>query len=174
MVYLFDRRESRLENRCWPCATFWRNSRWDRCGPVTIIRRATGRRFPPISRCRPDRTERTCLRSSCLTVAHRRATKWGFDWLVQYFTARGFAVAAAELPRIIGGYGADWYGRNGFKAWDVAIGDVNDAGRWLVSEGIARPNQLAIVGWSYGGYAALQSQVLDPALFKGGGGNRPG
>src|SRR6185437_9107546 len=24
----------------------------------------------------------------------------------------------------------------------------------------------AIVGWSYGGYAALQSQVLDPQLFK--------
>jgi len=64
------------------------------------------------------------------------------------------------------GYCADWYGRNGFKAWDVAIGDVNDAGRWLVSEGIARPDQLAIAGWSYGGYAALQSQVLDPALFK--------
>src|SRR5262249_9018024 len=25
---------------------------------------------------------------------------------------------------------------------------------------------LAIVGWSYGGYAALQSQVLDPGLYK--------
>jgi dipeptidyl aminopeptidase/acylaminoacyl peptidase len=64
------------------------------------------------------------------------------------------------------GYGEAWYGRNGFKAWEVAIGDVNDAGRWLVSEGIAVPDKLAIAGWSYGGYAALQSQVLDPALFK--------
>ena len=27
-------------------------------------------------------------------------------------------------------------------------------------------DKLAIAGWSYGGYAALQSQVLDPALFK--------
>jgi dipeptidyl aminopeptidase/acylaminoacyl peptidase len=35
-----------------------------------------------------------------------------------------------------------------------------------VHEGIADPNKLAIVGWSYGGYAALQSAVVDPAVFK--------
>lgn len=91
--------------------------------------------------------------------------EWGFDWLVQYFTARGFAVLQPNY-RGSSGYGEAWYGRNGFKAWDVAIGDVNDAGRWLVNEGIARADQLAIAGWSYGGYAALQSQVVDPALFK--------
>jgi acetyl esterase/lipase len=91
--------------------------------------------------------------------------EWGFDWLVQFFTARGFAVLQPNY-RGSSGYGEAWYGRNGFKSWDVAIGDVNDAGRWLVSEGIARPDQLAIAGWSYGGYAALQSQVLDPALYK--------
>jgi dipeptidyl aminopeptidase/acylaminoacyl peptidase len=91
--------------------------------------------------------------------------EWGFDWVVQYFTAKGYAVLQPNY-RGSAGYGDAWYGRNGFKAWDVAIGDVNDAGRWLVSEGIAKPDKLAIVGWSYGGYAALQSQVLDPALFK--------
>ncbi len=91
--------------------------------------------------------------------------EWGFDWLVQYFTAKGYAVLQPNY-RGSAGYGEAWYGRNGFKAWDVAIGDVNDAGRWLVSEGIANPEKLAIVGWSYGGYAALQSQVLDPTLFK--------
>lgn len=48
----------------------------------------------------------------------------------------------------------------------MAIGDVNDAGRWLVCSGIATPDKLGIVGWSYGGYAALQSAVLDPDLFK--------
>jgi dipeptidyl aminopeptidase/acylaminoacyl peptidase len=91
--------------------------------------------------------------------------EWGFDWLVQFLTARGYAVLQPNY-RGSSGYGEAWYGRNGFKAWEVAIGDVNDAGRWLVSEGIARPDQLAIAGWSYGGYAALQSQVLDPALYK--------
>ena len=91
--------------------------------------------------------------------------EWGFDWLVQYFIAKGYAVLQPNY-RGSAGYGENWYGKNGFKAWETAIGDVNDAGRWLVKEGIAKPDKLAIVGWSYGGYAALQSQVLDPALFK--------
>ncbi|MEP4783885.1 MAG: prolyl oligopeptidase family serine peptidase, partial [Erythrobacter sp.] len=38
--------------------------------------------------------------------------------------------------------------------------------RWLVSQGIADQKRLGILGWSYGGYAALQSQALDPELFK--------
>ncbi len=91
--------------------------------------------------------------------------EWGFDWLVQFFVARGYAVLQPNF-RGSAGYGSAWFGRNGFQAWRTAIGDVNDAGRWLVSQGIADPDRLAIVGWSYGGYAALQSQVLDNALYK--------
>ncbi len=90
---------------------------------------------------------------------------WGFDWIVQFFTSRGYAVLQPNF-RGSSGYGEAWFGRNGYQAWDVAIGDVNDAGRWLVSEGIARADQLAVVGWSYGGYAALQSQVVEPELYK--------
>lgn len=90
---------------------------------------------------------------------------WGFDWIVQFFTNRGYAVLQPNY-RGSAGYGAAWFGRNGYQAWDVAIGDVNDAGRWMVSEGIADPDKLAIVGWSYGGYAALQSQVVAPDLYK--------
>ncbi|WP_284125313.1 alpha/beta hydrolase family protein [Parerythrobacter aestuarii] len=90
---------------------------------------------------------------------------WGFDWLVQFFAARGYAVMQPNF-RGSAGYGSDWFGKNGFQAWDTAIGDVNDAGRWLVAQGIADPTKLAAVGWSYGGYAALQSQVVDPDLYK--------
>ena len=46
------------------------------------------------------------------------------------------------------------------------MADITAGGRWLVGEGIADPKKLGIVGWSYGGYAALQSAVTDPALFK--------
>ena len=91
--------------------------------------------------------------------------EWGFDWLVQFFAARGFAVLQPNY-RGSSGYGANWYQHNGFQSWRTAIGDVNDAGRWLVKQGIAAPGKLAIFGWSYGGYAALQSAVLDPDLFK--------
>ena len=91
--------------------------------------------------------------------------EWGFHWLAQYFVNRGFAVLQPNF-RGSEGYGDDWFQENGFQSWRTAIGDVNDAGRWLVSEGIADPARLAIVGWSYGGYAALQAGVLDPNVFK--------
>ncbi len=91
--------------------------------------------------------------------------EWGFDWLVQFLVARGYAVLQPNY-RGSTGYGDAWFGRNGFRAWQTAVGDINDAGRWLVSQGTADADRLVIAGWSYGGYAALQSQVVDPGLFK--------
>ena len=91
--------------------------------------------------------------------------EWSFDWLPQFFAARGYAVLQPNY-RGSSGYGDGWYQKNGFKSWRVAIGDVNAGGRWLEQQGIAAPGKLAIVGWSYGGYAALQSAVLAPNLFK--------
>jgi pimeloyl-ACP methyl ester carboxylesterase len=90
---------------------------------------------------------------------------WGFDWLAQYFVARGFAVLQPNF-RGSTGYGDTWFMQNGFKSWPTAIGDVSDGGRWLIQQGIADPARLAIVGWSYGGYAALQSAAVNPELFK--------
>ncbi|NNC59053.1 MAG: S9 family peptidase [Erythrobacter sp.] len=90
---------------------------------------------------------------------------WGFDWLVQFFAARGYAVLQPNY-RGSAGFGSDWFGKNGFQQWDAAISDVNDGARWLIAQGIANPAKLAGVGWSYGGYATLQSQVVDPTLFK--------
>ncbi|WP_221773996.1 alpha/beta hydrolase family protein [Novosphingobium flavum] len=91
--------------------------------------------------------------------------EWGFDWLVQFYAARGFAVIQPNY-RGSTGYGSAWFQKNGFQSWKTAISDINDAGRWLLAEGIAAPGKLAAVGWSYGGYAALQGEVVDPALYK--------
>lgn len=91
--------------------------------------------------------------------------EWGFDWLAQFFAHQGYAVFQPNF-RGSTGFGADWLGGSGFKSWQRSIGDINDAGKWLVSQGIADPAKLAIVGWSYGGYAALQSAVVDPRLYK--------
>ena len=91
--------------------------------------------------------------------------EWGFDWLSQFFANRGYAVLQPNF-RGSTGYGQAWFQKNGFQSWRTAIGDVNDAGRWLLSTGIAAPGKLAIFGWSYGGYAALQSPALDPDLYK--------
>ncbi len=91
--------------------------------------------------------------------------EWGFDWLSQYFAARGFAVLQPQY-RDSAGYGTSFLNGNGLRSWRQAISDILDAGRWLDKEGIAAKGKLAIVGWSYGGYAALQANVIDPDLFK--------
>jgi dipeptidyl aminopeptidase/acylaminoacyl peptidase len=91
--------------------------------------------------------------------------EWGFDWLPQYYAHQGFAVLQPQF-RGSSGYGDAWYQKNGFRSWRTSIGDITDAGRWLVTQGIADPAKLTIVGWSYGGYAALQSGVVAPGLFK--------
>jgi acetyl esterase/lipase len=90
---------------------------------------------------------------------------WRFDWLAQFYAARGYAVLQPNF-RGSTGYGDNFFARNGFRSWPAAIGDVLDAGRWLVARGIADPGKLAVVGWSYGGYAALQSAVVDSSVFK--------
>lgn len=91
--------------------------------------------------------------------------EWGFDWLSQYFVARGFAVIQPNFRGSVG-YGDAWFQKNGFQSWRIAIGDVASAGKYLVAKGIADPNKLGILGWSYGGYAALQAAVVEPDLFK--------
>ena len=91
--------------------------------------------------------------------------EWGFDWLSQYFVARGFAVIQPNF-RGSAGYGDAWFKENGFRSWETAVGDVASAGKYLVAKGIADPAKLTILGWSYGGYAALQAAVVEPNLFK--------
>jgi dipeptidyl aminopeptidase/acylaminoacyl peptidase len=91
--------------------------------------------------------------------------EWGFDWLAQFLAARGYAVLQPNY-RGSAGFGDAWLMQNGFKSWKTSIGDITASAKWLASEGIADPERIAVVGWSYGGYAALQSAVVEPTLFK--------
>lgn len=91
--------------------------------------------------------------------------QWGFDWLAQFLAARGYAVLQPEYRGSVG-FGDAWLNDNGFKNWRTSIGDITASAKWLASQGIADPNRLAILGWSYGGYAALQSAAVEPALYK--------
>ena len=91
--------------------------------------------------------------------------EWGFDWLAQFLAARGYAVIQPNF-RGSAGFGDDFLNENGFRNWQTSISDVGDAARYLVKEGIADNGRLAIVGWSYGGYAALQTAATEPDLFK--------
>jgi dipeptidyl aminopeptidase/acylaminoacyl peptidase len=90
---------------------------------------------------------------------------WGFDWLPQFLAARGYAVIQPEF-RGSGGFGDIWLSQNGFQGWRTSIGDISASAKWLGAQGIADPNRIAILGWSYGGYAALQSAATEPSLYK--------
>jgi dipeptidyl aminopeptidase/acylaminoacyl peptidase len=91
--------------------------------------------------------------------------EWGFDWIAQFLAARGYAVIQPNY-RGSAGFGDLWLAKNGFIGWRTSIGDVSAAARYLANEGIADPKRMAIVGWSYGGYAALQSAATEPSLYK--------
>lgn len=91
--------------------------------------------------------------------------EWGFDWLSQFLAARGYAVIQPNF-RGSTGYGDQWEGADGFKDWQKAIGDIAASAKYLANQGIADPNRIAILGWSYGGYAALQSATVYPDLYK--------
>ena len=91
--------------------------------------------------------------------------EWGFSWLAQFLAARGYAVLQPQY-RGSAGFGDTWLNDNGFKNWRTSIGDITTSTKWLAAQGIADPDRTAILGWSYGGYAALQSAATEPSLYK--------
>ncbi|HEX8667648.1 MAG TPA: S9 family peptidase [Allosphingosinicella sp.] len=92
--------------------------------------------------------------------------EWGFDWFAQYLAAQGYAVLQPNF-RGSDGFGDAWLAQNGFQGWRTSIGDITAGAKWLAAQGIADPARTAAVGWSYGGYAALQAAATEPNLFKG-------
>jgi dipeptidyl aminopeptidase/acylaminoacyl peptidase len=88
-----------------------------------------------------------------------------FDPWSQVLAANGYAVLKVNF-RGSGGYG-DKFIALGHREWGRAMqNDVTDATRWAIAQGIADPARIAIVGASYGGYAALMGGALEPKLYK--------
>ena len=87
-----------------------------------------------------------------------------FDVLAQFIASRGYSVLQMNFR------GSEGLGRNhelaGRKNWEVMQEDVEDATRWLIRKGYADPNRICIMGWSYGGYAALMGAIKDPELYQ--------
>lgn len=87
-----------------------------------------------------------------------------FDVLAQFFASRGYAVLQ---PNYRGSAGlGQAHMEAGQKNWEVMQEDVEDGTRWLIKKGYADPNRICIVGWSYGGYAALMGAIKHPDLYK--------
>jgi len=89
---------------------------------------------------------------------------WGYRADVQLLASRGYAVLQIN-------YRGSWgYGKkftvSGFKQWGKKMqDDITDGTNWLIEQGIADKNRIAIYGSSYGGYAALAGVTFTPDLF---------
>jgi dipeptidyl aminopeptidase/acylaminoacyl peptidase len=88
-----------------------------------------------------------------------------FDYWAQAFAARGYAVFQPNFRGSNGrgnGFRDAGYGQWGRKMQT----DISDGVAELVGQGVADPRRACIVGWSYGGYAALAGVTVQHGLYR--------
>ncbi|MGR3760157.1 alpha/beta hydrolase family protein [Roseobacteraceae bacterium NS-SX3] len=92
------------------------------------------------------------------------ADGWRYEHFKQFLANRGYGVLSVNF-RGSHGHGKAFQ-EAGFREFGRAMqDDIADAAQWLVAEGLADPEALAVMGTSYGGYAAAMAMVRDPGLF---------
>ena len=90
---------------------------------------------------------------------------WGFDPVAQWLANRGYLCLQVNFRSSVG------FGKQFLNAGDKEWGgkmhdDLVDAVKWCIENGYADPERIAIMGASYGGYAALCGATFTPDLFK--------
>ncbi len=89
---------------------------------------------------------------------------WGFNPEVQFLANRGYAVLQINY-RGSTGYGRAFWEAS-FKQWGLKMqDDISDGVQYLINEGMADPDRVAIYGGSYGGYATLAGMAFTPDLY---------
>ena len=88
----------------------------------------------------------------------------GFRTTTQYLLNRGFAVLEPNVR------GSSGYGREYIKLDDVekrmdSVKDIRAGYDWLISEGDADPDRIAVMGGSYGGFMVLACITEYPDLW---------
>ena len=89
---------------------------------------------------------------------------WGYDGEAQWLANRGYLAVQINYR------GSTGYGKAFINAGDREWGakmhdDVVDAVGWIVEQGYADKDKVAIYGGSYGGYAALVGAAFTPDVF---------
>ena len=89
---------------------------------------------------------------------------FNYEMWVQYFVSRGYQVVQMNFR------GSDGYGRRfeeaGYGEWGgLMLDDITDTTRYFHDNELAGPENTCIVGYSYGGYAALMSGAMSPELY---------
>ena len=90
-----------------------------------------------------------------------------FWFLSQFLASRGYVVLQPNF-RGSSGYGYAFQ-RAGREQWGGTMQiDVDAGARWLIDEGIADPERICILGWSYGGYSSAMGLIRSPELYQCG------
>ena len=90
--------------------------------------------------------------------------EWGYNPVFQLLANRGYAVLSVNF-RGSTGFGKGFINA-GNREWGGKMhDDLLDAVQWAVAQGIADPARVAILGGSYGGYAALVGMTFTPEVF---------
>ncbi len=89
---------------------------------------------------------------------------WGFRPLPQTLANRGYAVLQVNF-RGSTGFGKSFVNAGNFEWGKAMQDDLLDAVEWLVKNGVAVRDRIAIMGGSYGGYATLAGLTLSPDTF---------
>lgn len=106
------------------------------------------------------------------TIIHPHGGPWARDYAgwdqsgwVPFLTSRGYAVLRPQY-RGSAGLGRElWLG--GDAEWGQKMQDDKDDGAaWLVEQGIAAPDRIAIFGYSYGGFAAAAAVVRENSPYQ--------
>lgn len=93
---------------------------------------------------------------------------WGYNSYAQFLANRGYAVLQINF-RGSTGYGKEFLNAGNEEWGNGAMQhDITDGVHYLIDEGIADPDRVAIFGGSYGGYATLAGLAFTPDLYAAG------
>lgn len=90
---------------------------------------------------------------------------WVFDPEVQFLATQGYAVLQANF-RGSTGYGRDFVARGFGQLGAGMIDDLEDGVDWLAGQGTVDPGRVCIMGYSYGGYAAIWAATRSPGRYR--------
>ncbi len=90
---------------------------------------------------------------------------WKFSFLRAFLANRGYAVLQMNY-RGSSGFGKKWKDDAAQDWGGLTYSDIKDGTAWAISEGIADPKRVCIVGWGFGGYEALLAAMRDGNSYR--------
>ncbi len=105
-------------------------------------------------------------------IVHPHGGPWARDYAgwdssgwVPFLTSRGYAVLQPQY-RGSTGWGRDIWLSGDFEWGQKMQDDKDDGAQWMIENGYANPDRIAIFGYSYGGFAAFAAVVRPDGPYK--------